>query len=76
MWLVYLRFEGSARTKGGHVTCGNKQEADQLLERAKRPDASFPGSKLVEYAFFYCRGTIKLKVAPTSPEPVFADSAS
>lgn len=71
MWLVYLRFEGAGRTKVGHVRAANKQEAEQLVERARHRGASFPDSTLMEYGFFYSRGTIHFKVPPTSPEPVF-----
>jgi hypothetical protein len=74
MWLVYLRFEANGRTKVGHVRCSNRQEADAIVERGRKSGASFEGSQLVEYALFYAHGTIHQKVAPTSPEPVFADA--
>jgi hypothetical protein len=73
MWLVYLRFEGNGRTKVGHIRCANKEDAQAVVERGRKPDASFEGSQLVEYAFFYAHGTIHVKVAPTSAEPVFVE---
>ncbi len=71
MWLVYLRFEGNGRTKVGHVRCDNKKEAEEIVERGRQPGASFEGSNLVEYAFFYSHGMIHEKVAATTAEPLF-----
>ena len=74
MWLVYLRFEGIGRTKVGHVRCGNRQEAEAIVERARKPGASFKGSRLLEYAFYYAHGMIHEKVPSMPPaEPVFAE---
>jgi hypothetical protein len=73
MWLVYLRFDGNGRTKGGHVRCPNELEARAAVERAQKPDASFESSRLTEYALYYSHATIREKVAPTSGEPVFRE---
>lgn len=63
MWLVYLRFDDSNETKTYHVTAGNKVEVDKLLALARKRGVSTK-SKLVEYAVFYARSTIKPKHVP------------
>jgi hypothetical protein len=73
MWLVYLRFDGNGRTKVGHVRCPNEVEARAAVEKAQKPDASFEGSRLTEYALYYAHATIHEKVAPTSGERLFAE---
>ena len=64
MWLVYLRFDGDGQTKVGHVSAANKEEAKQVVERAKMIGASFPNSRLTECELFYAHAMIHRKPAP------------
>jgi hypothetical protein len=63
MWLVYLRFDHENEIKTYHVTAGNKAEAENVLALAEKRGLSAT-SKLVEYAIFYARATIKPKHVP------------
>ena len=55
MWLVYLRFDDQRQVKAYHVTAENKKAVDEIVALRE---------KLVEYAFFYARGTMKPKHVP------------
>lgn len=63
MWLLYLQFEENGRVKTYHVTARNKLAVTQLYQMAEQHGLS-PQARLVEYAIFYTRGTIKAKAAP------------
>jgi len=75
MWLLYLRFDNEGKVETHHVTAANKAEADSVLKLASQHGLT-ASSKLVEYAFFYMRGTVKPKEVPNShfyKRPEFLD---
>lgn len=63
MWLVYLRFDDNGQVKAYHVTAENKKGVDAIFAMAEQRGLS-PTEKLIEYAFFYARGTMKPKHVP------------
>ncbi|MBX3059595.1 MAG: hypothetical protein KF770_24350 [Anaerolineae bacterium] len=63
MWLIYLRFDDQGQVKTYHVTAVNKRQVDEIYALAERHGLK-PTEKLVEYAFFYARGTMKPKHVP------------
>lgn len=63
MWLAYFRFEDGGRVDTYHVRAPNKEAIHALFRLAELRGLT-PASKMVEYAFFYCRGTIKPKEVP------------
>ncbi|MCA9926361.1 MAG: hypothetical protein KC421_28530 [Anaerolineales bacterium] len=63
MWLIYLRFDDNGHVKTYHVTGENKRRIDSILAMAEQHGLT-KAEKLVEYAFFYARGTMKPKHVP------------
>ena len=63
MWLVYLRFEDQGKVDTYHVRTNNKKGVAHLFELAEQRGLTAT-SRLVEYATFYARGTIKAKEMP------------
>ncbi len=63
MWLIYLRFEDNGQVKTYHITAENKRRVDNIFAMAEQHGLS-QSEKLVEYAFFYARGTMKPKHVP------------
>jgi hypothetical protein len=63
MWLVYLRFDDQGQVKTYHVTAENKKAVDEIYALAEQHGLKMT-EKLVEYAFFYARGTMKPKHVP------------
>jgi hypothetical protein len=63
MWLLFFLFEDKGEVKTYHVTARNKVEADHVFELAEQRGMSNT-AKLVEYAIFYTRGTVKPKSVP------------
>ena len=63
MWLVYLRFDDNGQVKTYHVTAENKKVVDETINLAEQHGLKL-SEKLVEYAFFYARGTMKPKHVP------------
>jgi hypothetical protein len=62
-WLLYFLFEDQGQVKSYHVTARNKVEADQIFKLAEQRGLS-PTARLVEYAVFYARGTVRPKAVP------------
>ena len=63
MWLVFLRFDDKGQVKTYHITAENKRGVDAIFSLAEQRGLS-PSEKLVEYAFFYARGTMKPRHVP------------
>ena len=63
MWLVYLRFDDNSQAKTYHVAAENKHSVDAIFAMVEKHGLSST-EKLVEYAFFYARGTMKPKHVP------------
>lgn len=63
MWLVYLRFDDKGEVQTCHVTAANKTTVDHIYDLAAQHGFSRT-ARLVEYAFFYARGTMKPKHVP------------
>ncbi len=63
MWLVYLRFDGNGEGKTYHVSADTKWHVDKILAMAQKHGLS-KSEWLVEYAYFYARGTMKPKHVP------------
>lgn len=63
MWLLSFLFEDQGQVKSYHVTARNKVEADQVFKLAEERGLSAT-ARLVEYAVFYTRGTVKPKAVP------------
>jgi hypothetical protein len=63
MWLLYLLFEDGGQFSSYHITAENKKRAEHLFSLAEQRGLS-PTARLVEYAIFYTRGTVKPKQVP------------
>ena len=63
MWLIYLRFDDQGAVKTYHVTAPNQKTVASVLQLVRQRGLK-PTEKLVEYACFYTRGTIKPKDVP------------
>lgn len=63
-WLLYVRYDAQGAPRTFHVICPNKVEAQETLRLAERVGPQ-PGAKLVEYASFYCSGTIRPMEVPS-----------
>ena len=63
MWLIYLRFEDQGIVNTYHVVTSNKKGVDEIFAMAEQHGLTIT-SRLVEYAFFYTRGTVKPKHVP------------